>query len=61
MTDALHERARVTAHLRSIAAKVLNNAIEHDQYDLERADLIATVLEETADAVEAGLHWSEER
>lgn len=60
MTDALNERERICRHLRGIAAKVLNNAIEHDQYDLERADLIATVLEETADAVEAGLHWSEE-
>ena len=37
--------------------RALLTAMNHNQYDLEIAERAATVMEETANAIEAGDHW----
>lgn len=54
------ERRQVVRQLRATAQDILLEAIDRNQYLLERAELIATVLEEIAAAVEAGDHWKEQ-
>ena len=56
MTPA-DERNRIVAHIREAASRVLLTAMNHNQYDLEIAERAATVMEETANAIEAGDHW----
>lgn len=53
----LEERNRIVAHIREAASRVLLTAMQHNQYDLEIAERAATVMEETANAIEAGDHW----
>ena len=56
MTPA-DERGRIVEHIREAASRVLLTAMQHNQYDLEIAERAATVMEETANAIEAGDHW----
>ena len=56
MTPA-DERNRIVAHIREAASRVLLTAMQRNQYDLEIAERAATVMEETANAIEAGDHW----
>lgn len=50
----MSERTDIANYLRRVASKLLIEAMEQDQYNLERAELLATVLEESADAIERG-------
>ena len=46
------------AHVRLAAARILSSGI-HGKVDLMRAELAASVMEETAAAIEDGDHWRE--
>lgn len=50
----MNERTDIANYLRRVASRLLIKAMEQDQYGLERAELLATVLEESADAIERG-------
>lgn len=52
----MSERDMIANYLRGVAGKLLIEAMEKDQYNLERAELVATVLEESAEAIERGDH-----
>jgi hypothetical protein len=52
------ERYRIVEHVRSTAQHILAIAMDDKEMDLERADIICTVLEDVADSIEVGDHWS---
>ena len=58
MSDALTERERIVAHIREGAARLLATAMmEPQRFDMRTAEQAATVMEETAAAIEGGDHW----
>lgn len=54
---AAEERARIVAHIREGATRLLVEAMMQDQYSLEKAEVAATVMEEIASVIEEGDHW----
>lgn len=54
----MSERIIIADYLRGVASRLLIEAMEKDQYNLERAELVASVLEESAEAIEQGDHAS---
>lgn len=55
---AADERARIVAHVREAAARMLWASIKDPvQYDLCIVDRAVTVMEEVADMIEVGDHW----
>lgn len=58
MSDALTERERIVSHIREGAARLLATAMmEPQRFDMRTAEQAATVMEETAAAIEGGDHW----
>jgi len=55
---AADERARIVAHVREAAARLLWEGIKDpEQYELCVIDKAVTVMEEVADLIECGDHW----
>lgn len=55
---AITERARVVAHIREAAGRIIGEVMRApDVYDLKTAEIAATAMEETAAAIETGDHW----
>jgi hypothetical protein len=52
------ERYRIVEHVRDTAHHILGTAISDPGMDIERADIICTVLEDVANSIEEGDHWS---
>lgn len=56
--SAISERERIVAHIREGAARLLATAMmEPQRFDMRTAEQAATVMEETAAAIEGGDHW----
>lgn len=52
------ERARIAAHIREAAGRIMGEVMRApDVYDLKTAEIAATAMEETATAIETGDHW----
>ena len=57
LDEKLAERIRIVEHVRDTAHHILGIAIADPTMDLERADVIRTVLEDVANSIEEGGHW----
>lgn len=54
------ERARVVAHIREAAGRIVGEVMRAPGlYDLKTAEIAATAMEETAAAIETGDHWKD--
>ena len=58
LDDRMAERYRIVEHVRDTAHHILGTAISDPGMDIERADIICTVLEDVAASIEEGDHWS---
>lgn len=52
------ERNRIVEHIRSTGEYLLGKAMTNPEMNLERAEIICTVLEDVAVSIEGGDHWS---
>lgn len=52
------ERNRIVEHVRNTARHILVTAMADPEMNLERAEVICTVLEDVADSIEGAEHWS---
>lgn len=52
------ERNRIVGHIRNTARHILVTAMADPEMNLERAEVICTVLEDVADSIEEAEHWS---
>lgn len=52
------ERSRIVEHVRETARHILVTAMANPEMNLERAEVICTVLEDVADSIEGAEHWS---
>ncbi|CAB4139115.1 hypothetical protein UFOVP351_21 [uncultured Caudovirales phage] len=53
------ERNRIVGHVRNTARHILVTAMADPEMNLERAEVICTVLEDVADSIEGSEHWSQ--
>lgn len=53
------ERNRIVEHVRNTARHILVTAMADPEMNLERAEVICTVLEDVADSIEGAEHWSQ--
>lgn len=58
LDEKLAERYRIVEHVRDTAPHILGTALADPTMDLERADVICTVLEDVAASIAEGDHWS---
>jgi len=58
LSGKMAERYRIVEHVRDTAHHILGTAISDPGMDIERADIICTVLEDVATSIEEGDHWS---
>lgn len=58
LDDRMAERYRIVEHVRDTAHHILGTAISDPGMDIERADILCTVLEDVAASIEEGDHWS---
>jgi len=52
------ERGRIVEHIRSTGEHILAMAMVSPEMNLERAEIICTILEDVAISIEEGDHWS---
>lgn len=52
------ERNRIAEHVRETARHILVTAMANPDMNLERAEVICTVLEDVADSIDGAEHWS---
>jgi hypothetical protein len=52
------ERNRIVQHIRGTGEYILAKAMTDPGLDLERAEIICTILEDVAESIEENDHWS---